>query len=47
MIVADAVRRSRSSGCEWLHVGFDSHPRDFYIEACGFELMDAGLIALR
>jgi len=38
--------RSRSAGCEWLHVDFDDHLRDFYYDACGFERSNAGLINL-
>ncbi|MFG3252939.1 GNAT family N-acetyltransferase [Streptomyces sp. NPDC048172] len=45
-LVAAAVRGAREAGCEWLHVDFDPHLRDFYLGACGFTPTDAGLIAL-
>ncbi|TXL72191.1 GNAT family N-acetyltransferase [Vineibacter terrae] len=47
LIVEEAVRHVRTTGCEWLHVDFDPHLRAFYLEACGFRPTDAGLIALR
>ncbi len=47
LIVKEAVRHARTTGCEWLHVDFDPHLRAFYLEACGFQPTDAGLIALR
>lgn len=46
-LVDEAVANARLSGCEWLHVDFDAHLRDFYLEACGFVPTDAGLIRLR
>lgn len=45
-LVAIALENARSSGCEWLHVDFDDHLKDFYFEACGFRPTNAGLIAL-
>lgn len=45
-VVALAVRHARSAGCEWLHVDFRPELRGFYLEACGFEETDAGLIHL-
>ena len=45
-LVEEAVRRARQAGCEWLHVDFDEGRRRFYIEACGFEPAEAGLIEL-
>jgi GNAT superfamily N-acetyltransferase len=42
-----AVDRAKASGCEWLHVDFEPHLRDFYFKACGFKPTDAGLIALK
>jgi GNAT superfamily N-acetyltransferase len=45
-LVAVAVENARVAGCEWLHVDFDDHLRDFYFQACGFEPTNAGLIAL-
>jgi len=45
-LVHETRLRSRSAGCEWLHVDFDDHLRDFYYDACGFETSNAGLIDL-
>jgi hypothetical protein len=45
-VVALAARHARAAGCEWLHVDFDEHLRPFYLDACGFEPTDAGLIHL-
>jgi predicted N-acetyltransferase YhbS len=46
-LVRIAVESARAAGCEWLHVDFDDHLREFYFDACGFEPTNAGLIALR
>ncbi|MGO4620571.1 GNAT family N-acetyltransferase [Ensifer sp. 2YAB10] len=46
-LVEEAVANARQSGCEWLHVDFEPHLRDFYLEACKFVPTDAGLIRLR
>lgn len=45
-LVAMAAREARAAKCEWLHVDFEEHLRDFYFDACGFTPTDAGLIAL-
>lgn len=45
-VVGIAVEETRRAGCEWLHVDFEDHLRDFYYQACGFEPTNAGLIAL-
>ena len=45
-LVAVSVAESRAAGCEWLHVDFDDHLREFYFDACGFEPTNAGLIKL-
>jgi predicted N-acetyltransferase YhbS len=45
-LVAVCVAESRAAGCEWLHVDFDDHLREFYFDACGFEPTNAGLIKL-
>jgi N-acetylglutamate synthase-like GNAT family acetyltransferase len=45
-LVELAVVESRAAGCEWLHVDFEDHLRDFYFTACGFEPTNAGLIPL-
>jgi len=46
-LLALATNGARDAGCEWLHVDFDPHLRAFYLDACGFEPTDAGLISLR
>lgn len=46
-LVEEAVRHTKMSGCEWLHVDFDPHLRDFYLQVCKFQATDAGLIRLR
>jgi len=45
-LVAISAAESRAAGCEWLHVDFDDHLREFYLDACGFEPTNAGLIKL-
>jgi GNAT superfamily N-acetyltransferase len=45
-VVKVAVREARVAGCEWLHVDFDEHLREFYLNACGFAPTHAGLMAL-
>lgn len=45
-LVELAMVEARAAGCEWLHVDFEDHLRDFYFVACGFEPTNAGLIAL-
>ena len=45
-IVAAARDEARGAGCDWLHVDFDEHHRDFYFDACGFTPTTAGLIRL-
>jgi predicted N-acetyltransferase YhbS len=45
-LVGVSVAESRAAGCEWLHVDFDDHLREFYFDACGFEPTNAGLIKL-
>lgn len=37
---------TRTAGCEFLHVDFDDHLRDFYLRACGFKPTNGGLIDL-
>lgn len=46
-LVQEAVRYAKEAGCEWLHVDFEPHLRDFYLTHCGFQPTDAGLIQLR
>jgi ribosomal protein S18 acetylase RimI-like enzyme len=45
-LVALATAEARAAGCAWLHVDFEDHLRDFYLDACGFRPTAAGLIAL-
>jgi len=45
-LVEVAVAEARATDCEWLHVDFDDHLREFYFEACGFSPVNAGLIRL-
>jgi GNAT superfamily N-acetyltransferase len=45
-MIAIIVRQVRAAGCEWLHVDFDDHLRPFYLDACGFTPVPAGIIAL-
>lgn len=42
-VARDSAARA---GCEWLHVDFDDDLREFYVEACGFELTAGGLMPL-
>jgi GNAT superfamily N-acetyltransferase len=46
-LVRMAREGARAAGCEWLHVDFDDHLRDFYFGACGFRPTTAGVIALQ
>ena len=46
-LVAAATTGARAAGCEWMHVDFDEHLREFYFDACGFTPTHAGLIALQ
>ncbi len=45
-LVAAAASGARAAGCEWLHVDFEDHLREFYYAGCGFESTNAGLIPL-
>jgi len=45
-LVRLAADEARAAGVAWLHVDFEPHLRDFYLDACGFAPTDAGLIAL-
>lgn len=45
-LVADARDGAKAAGCEYLHVDFDDHLRPFYLGACGFEPICAGLLSL-
>jgi len=45
-LIRQAVSHAKSAGCEWLHVDFDEDLAPFYIDACGFQGTQAGLIDL-
>ncbi|GAA1382784.1 hypothetical protein GCM10009639_02270 [Kitasatospora putterlickiae] len=45
-LVAAAAANARAAGCDWLHVDFEPHLRDYYLDACGFRPTDAGLLRL-
>lgn len=45
-LVAAARDGASAAGCEWLHVDFDDHLREFYVGACGFRPTNGGLIQL-
>ncbi|MFD6421777.1 GNAT family N-acetyltransferase [Streptomyces sp. NPDC060198] len=45
-LVATAADEARAARCAWLHVDFEEHLRAFYVDACGFRVTAAGLIAL-
>jgi GNAT superfamily N-acetyltransferase len=45
-LVGVATEHARAAGCEWLHVDFEDHLREFYFGACGFTPTNAGLVAL-
>jgi GNAT superfamily N-acetyltransferase len=46
-LVNVAIDNARAAGCEWVHVDFEDHLKDFYLKACGFRPTNAGLIALQ
>jgi GNAT superfamily N-acetyltransferase len=46
-LIEMAREHAAAAGCEWLHVDFEDHLRDFYLNACGFTPTNAGLIRLR
>ncbi|MCX5401663.1 GNAT family N-acetyltransferase [Streptomyces sp. NBC_00102] len=46
-LVAAAAGEARTARCAWLHVDFEERLRPFYVDACGFRVTAAGLIALR
>ena len=45
-LVRHATEHARAAGCTWLHVDFEEHLHEFYLNACGFTPTTAGLIAL-
>lgn len=46
-LVEVAREGAKAAGCEWLHVDFDDHFRSFYLDGCGFQPTNGGLIALQ
>lgn len=46
-LVELATKHAREAGCQWLHVDFEHHLEDFYLNACGFRPTAAGLLQLR
>ena len=45
-LVAHARDGAKAAGCEYLHVDFDDDLRPFYLDACGFAPVSAGLLSL-
>ncbi|WP_086820645.1 GNAT family N-acetyltransferase [Allokutzneria sp. NRRL B-24872] len=45
-LIATATEHAKAAGCEWLHVDFEEHLREFYFDSCGFRPTPAGLIRL-
>jgi GNAT superfamily N-acetyltransferase len=45
-VVQHAAQNAKAAGCEWLHVDFEPDLAAFYIDSCGFQPTDAGLIHL-
>lgn len=46
-LVRLATAHASEAGCEWLHVDFLPDLAPFYLEACGFQPTEAGLLNLR
>ena len=45
-LIRQAASHARRADCEWLHVDFDDDLASFYLDACGFQSAQAGLISL-
>jgi GNAT superfamily N-acetyltransferase len=45
-LVAAATAEARAAGCDWLHVDFEDHLTEFYLDRNGFHPTRAGLIDL-
>ncbi|HUC21692.1 MAG TPA: GNAT family N-acetyltransferase [Streptosporangiaceae bacterium] len=45
-LVAHARDGAKAAGCDYLHVDFDDDLRPFYLDACGFAPVSAGLLSL-
>jgi len=46
-LVREVRNESLRAGCEWLHVDFEDHLVNFYVNSCGFDASSAGLINLK
>lgn len=46
-LVQALVAEVSAAGCDWLHVDYEPHLADFYLQGCGFRPTTAGLIHLR
>jgi GNAT superfamily N-acetyltransferase len=45
-LVRVAAEHAKHAGCSWLHVDFERDLAGFYLEACGFYPIEAGLLDL-
>jgi GNAT superfamily N-acetyltransferase len=45
-LVEAAVADARAAGCHWLHVDFEPQMEKFYLDKCGFQATNAGLLRL-
>jgi ribosomal protein S18 acetylase RimI-like enzyme len=45
-MIGICVKEARGARCEWLHVDFENHLKDFYFDRCGFKPTNGGLIKL-
>jgi hypothetical protein len=45
-LVGHARRGAQAAGCEYLHADFEDHLAPFYLGACGFQPVSAGLMRL-
>ncbi|GIM94861.1 GNAT family N-acetyltransferase [Paractinoplanes toevensis] len=45
-LVEAAAGEVRAAGCEWLHVDFEPHLEQFYLDGCGFRATPAGVMRL-
>lgn len=46
-LVRAAAEEAKAAGCQWLHVDYEPHLTDFYVDACGFSPTEAALLKLR
>lgn len=45
-LVAQLINDARDAGCEWLHVDYEPHLKQFYEASCGFGPTAAGVLLL-